>query len=513
MQPTGWFVRWVLPPTILIAAAVVAWWTYVSAFNPEALRQRSVVESTSLLTREKVDRVEQLIIQGDNAAEHLVDPDDLEALGRRWGRGPNRVAPTVRSVLVLDQNQRLLRHFSRVAEEEATAFRRLFLRSMLPALELAGDAPGAHRHLHENFEGRSVLLSALCREVEGRRYFVVLEIDLDYLQNYVFRELFDDPDARARFNILSEDGRRIFGRNLGGGIVVSRTFPTTLYKWRLSVEAPEGAELQAAQRRQRRLNGLLVGLSLGVLIAGVFLLAFTTRNEQRLNELKSDFIATVSHELKTPLSLIRMFGEMLATGRVPSEDRRREYLDIIVRESERLTGLIDNVLDFAKVERGKAAYEFSPGNLGEVVTRAIELFRWRLGERPALRVEVAPDVPDTELDERALQLLLFNLLDNARKYAGQGEWIAVRVSFERGRLVLEVEDCGQGIDEDDARRVFDRFYRGKSAQGGSARGSGIGLALVKHIAQAHGGDVSVHRGSQGGALLRVTLPLRRVSLA
>jgi two-component system phosphate regulon sensor histidine kinase PhoR len=148
------------------------------------------------------------------------------------------------------------------------------------------------------------------------------------------------------------------------------------------------------------------------------------------------------------------------------------------------------------------------GDLGEVVTRGVELFRYRAEQGKArLVLDIAPGLPKTKLDERAMHLLLFNLLDNAIKYAGASDAVIVRVRDARGRLTLEVEDHGAGIDSEDARRIFERFYRGKTARSGAARGSGIGLALVKHIARAHGGDVAVRPAEGGGAVFSVTLPV------
>lgn len=506
------WMRWVLLPALIIAAAFLAYWTYRTTLTLERLGERSIIDSTVLLTREKVDRVEQLIISYDNAVVHLVNPDDLDPVVTRWAEAADRVSPTVRSILILDEGQRILRHVSRDPEPIAARFRQLFLQRILPALHLENEPPGSHRHLHEVYDGRTVMVSYLTREVAGRRYYLVLQADLDYVRDHVFQNLFDDPAARGRFNVVDENGRLVFGKPLtgAGDFVVSRRFPTTLYRWQLSVAPQAAPEIEARARRRRLLDGVLVALSLGVLVAGVAFLAYSARNEQRLNRLKSDFIATVSHELKTPLSIIRMFGEMLASGRVTDESKRRQYLDIIVRESERLTGLIENVLDFAKVERGKAAYEFHRANLGEVVARGIEMFRYRLDrDKPRLVVDIAQGIPDSDLDERAIQLLLFNLLDNAFKYASSGESIQVRVRGNARSLCLEVQDDGPGIDEEDARRIFERFYRGRSARTGGARGSGIGLALVKHIANAHGGDVTVRNGPERGAIFEVTLPVRR----
>ncbi len=501
-------VRWLILPALIVAATFIAWWSYRTTSRLAQSAEQDLIGATARLTSEKVRSVEQLIISDDHAVNSMVNPDDLDLLATRWLESADRISPTVRSVLVLDEGQRLVRHVSRAGETDGAHFRRVFFDRVLAGLQLDAEPIGSHRHLHDVFDGRSTMVSYLTREVGGRRFFVVLEADLDYLRAVVLHTL---EDRETHFNVVDEDGHLVYGRPLRGPseFVVSLRFPTTLYKWRLSMAAPFAPERAGLERRRRVLDAVLVALSLAVLVAGLIFLTFAARNEQRLNRLKSDFIATVSHELKTPLSLIRMFGEMLATERVPTEAKRKQYLEIIVRESERLTGLIENVLDFAKLERGKAAYEFHRANLGDVVARGVEMFRYRLDrERPRLVADIAGQIPDSALDERAIQLLLFNLLDNALKYAASSEEIVVRVRSEGRVQTLVVEDHGPGIDPEDRRRIFERFYRGKRAGTGGARGSGIGLALVKHIADAHGGEVHVGDATPRGSVFTVTLPLR-----
>ena len=501
--------RWVILPALIVAATFIAWWSYRTTSLLVQSAEQDLIGATVRLTTEKVVRVDALIISTDNAVNSMVLPDDLDRIATQWLESADRVSPTVRSVMVLDENQRLVRHVSRAGETDGARFRRLFFDHVLPQLALDAEPINSHAHLQDNIDGRSVMVSYLTREVAGRRFFVILEADLDYVRSVVFRDL-EEPEAH--FNVSDEDGHLVYGHPLRGPseFVVSRTFPTTFYKWRLSMAAPFAPERARLERRRRRLDASVFGLSLAVLVAGLIFLTYAARNAQRLNELKSDFIATVSHELKTPLSLIRMFGEMLATGRVANDAKRKQYLEIIVRESERLTGLIDNVLDFAKLERGKAAYEFHRGNLGDVVARGVEMFRYRIDrEKPRLLSDIATDVPDSDLDERAIQLLLFNLLDNALKYAGASDEIVVRVRGNARSMSLAVEDRGPGIETNDRRRIFERFYRGKSAGSRGARGSGIGLALVKHIADAHGGEVSVSDAVPHGSVFTVTMPVRR----
>jgi two-component system phosphate regulon sensor histidine kinase PhoR len=269
---------------------------------------------------------------------------------------------------------------------------------------------------------------------------------------------------------------------------------------------PNAASLAQEEHQHRRSEALLITLNLGILIAAIGFFLFVSEKERRANQLKSDFISNVSHELKTPLSLIRMFGELLAIGKLKSPDKAKEYAEIITREAERLGRLIDNVLDFSRMERGRSAYDFQVGHLGEVVERSLDVYRHRL-EREGFRLVTKIDagLPPTLIDESAMTLLLLNLLENAVKY-GKGE-IAVYLTRVGNSLRLVVGDQGPGIPQDEQKRIFDRFYRTRQARGTNVRGSGIGLSLVKHIAEAHGGQVIVDSAPGHGAAFIVDLPL------
>jgi two-component system phosphate regulon sensor histidine kinase PhoR len=303
----------------------------------------------------------------------------------------------------------------------------------------------------------------------------------------------------------------VFGPPLSrGGLTLGRQFETTLYKWTLNVTMTSAEELAAAVARRRVLEMVLVALSGIVVIAGIIVILLAAARERKLSNLKSDFVANVSHELKTPLSLVRMFGELLQSGRADTEDKRRQYLQIIVSESERLAALIENVLDFAKVERGQAAYEFSQHSLPDVVARAVEACRVR-AERDAvsLELEVSGELPSVSLDERAIEIAIINLVDNALKYAPDGKRVTIALAQRGGQLEVRVTDQGAGIAPDERKRIFERFVRGKGASGKQVRGSGIGLALVKHIADAHGGNVWVEDASGRGSVFVFTIQIAR----
>jgi two-component system phosphate regulon sensor histidine kinase PhoR len=266
----------------------------------------------------------------------------------------------------------------------------------------------------------------------------------------------------------------------------------------------------------------MVVLSCAVIVLGVATILLAAERERRISSLKSDFVANVSHELKTPLALVRMFGEMLQSGRVASEEKRQEYLDIIVSESERLSALIENVLDFAKVEKGRQAYDFADGDVADAVTKAVNVYRYRAErEGVTLSTETEPGLPRARIDDRAIQLAVINLIDNALKYAPNSEVVTVRVGRETGRrvaaltstatIVVRVVDRGPGVPTEERDRIFERFVRGASARAVSPqrpiRGSGIGLALVKHIAESHGGKAWVEDAAGVGASFAFSIPV------
>jgi len=500
-------------PAIVVGVLVLGGVTFRTTFQIEKLRQQSVVEATLSLANEKVDRLDKRVIEEDNAVLEKAELSALGSLPRRWLPSASRETPTVRAILVLDPQtpaHDVLAFASRAGGgPEDDAFRRLLVERIYPDLSL-GEPFDELRHLHKVYGGQSYLISYSLRTNAAHPYLVVAWHDVPRIVHEVLPRLFADAAGSSRVNVIDEDGRVVFGPPLRGGeFTVGRPFPTTLYNWRLQVTLASAQELGARVERRRVLEMLMVGLSCVVVIAGMAVVIIAAELERRLSALKSDFVANVSHELKTPLSLVRMFGELLLSGRVASDDKRREYLQIIVNESERLTALIENVLDFAKFERGKSAFEFHEGDLGQAVARAAEVYRYR-AEREGVEVEVsvAPKLPITMFDERALELLLMNLLDNALKYAKDGKRVLIEVRAAKSGLELRVIDKGPGIPATERRRIFDRFVRGSAGADKQVRGSGIGLALVKHIAESHGGKAWVESEVGEGSTFIVTLPVR-----
>lgn len=495
----------------MVAALALGYYSYDAASRMATKTQESLENSNRVVGLKLIDRIEKVIIDSDRTLFRLVRMDDPREFNELWRRIV-RISPVVQSVAILDADHKILHLVSKLRKSARTQFRRVFVEEIIPDMELDATPVNAHRHLHKTYNQRSYLLSYIKRRGRGRDYFIVLDINLPYIIRDIFREEFGELEQGKFVAVLDEGNRVLYGRTVpaDGGYFFEERFPTTLYRWRLQIAPREVATLRQDARARKAYSLVLVSVSVSVILAGMMVLLVAVRKEARANELKSEFISNVTHELKTPLSLIRMFGELLALGRSASPTTAREYAEIITRESDRLSRLIDNVLDFARIERGKAAYEFAPGNLTTVAERAVDLVRYRAEKAGIrLRTEIEPELPETLIDENAMTLVLLNLLENALKYgATEGGTIEVRVTAADDHVELSVADQGPGIPLEEVSRVFDRFYRAKAVRSQSARGSGIGLSLVKHIVQAHGGRVQVDSELGHGAMFRVAIPLR-----
>lgn len=256
---------------------------------------------------------------------------------------------------------------------------------------------------------------------------------------------------------------------------------------------------------------LLTFFALSALLGSVWFLSRVTRREVALAELKANFVADVSHELKTPLAVIRLYGETLQSGRITSEEKRQEYYATITREAERLTLLINTILDFARIESGRREFTMRRTDVAAVVREGYESYQPELERHGFLhRLVCDPDLPPAEADPDAIRRVLYNLMSNAVKYSDDEKRMDLEVTRDvrRGKrgVLISVHDRGIGISAEDRGHVFDGFYRAADRRVRDKGGTGLGLSLVKQIVEAHGGSIDIESRLVKGTTVRVFLP-------
>ena len=262
-----------------------------------------------------------------------------------------------------------------------------------------------------------------------------------------------------------------------------------------------------ASRRNRVVYGVLLGLFYAALAVGTVYTARALYREARLSRLKTDFVSLVSHELRTPLTSIRMFIDTLALGRVRDEKEVREILGMLSRETERLSAMIDRVLDWSRIESGRKEYHREAWDVREVVDASMEALRAQNFNQPSrVEVQVEDNLPRVDVDRDALAGALLNLLQNAYKYSGEDQRIELRAVREQQGVAIEVEDHGVGIAPRDRKRIFERFYRVDNLLTRKTSGSGLGLAIARRIVEAHGGSISLRSEPGKGSTFVIHLP-------
>ena len=346
-------------------------------------------------------------------------------------------------------------------------------------------------------------------------------LDADYLKDQFFPQTLDDvinhnvADAQSDKNhaVMMLRGKyesTALAQSTGwdgGAPEVERNLEGAFPGLTLAIKL-RGNTLAAIGERFARMSLLtLAALSL-VLAGGIALTYRNVTKEMALARLKSDFVSNVSHELRTPLSLIRLYAETLEMGRLTSPEKYQEYYRIIRKESERLTALINNILDFSRIEAGRKEYDFRETDMSELVHNTLDSYRYQLEQSGFQFEEKIDEVPPMRVDREAMARSLLNLVNNALKYSQDRKYIGVNLYRDNGSVKLEVVDQGIGIPHQEQQKIFEKFYRVGDPLVHNTKGSGLGLSLVRHIVQAHGGEVSVDSAPGQGSKFTIVLPVK-----
>jgi signal transduction histidine kinase len=353
----------------------------------------------------------------------------------------------------------------------------------------------------------------------GQRAIAGVTFDGDYLRDQFLPQALDqimsrnvseaqtDKNAVMMIRAKGDSTPFVYGTGWDGGEAeveraMEGVFPQLVLGMKL-----RGTTLAALGQHFMHTSFLILGGLSFLLAGGIFLTYRNVSKEMALARLKSDFVSNVSHELRTPLALIRLYAETLELGRLTGPSKHQEYYCIIRKESERLTALINNILDFSRIEAGRKEYDFRETDLPELVRNTLESYRYQIEQHGFILEEKIGHVPPFRLDREAMARSIVNLVNNALKYSQDRKYIGVNLYRENGCVKLEVIDHGIGIPPNEQHKIFEKFYRVGDPLVHNTKGSGLGLSLVQHIARAHGGDVVVDSTPGSGSKFTITLPL------
>jgi signal transduction histidine kinase len=359
--------------------------------------------------------------------------------------------------------------------------------------------------------GRATSERAPLRPERGRARpvaWIGVRFDLPALVNDILDDYLTRGDKGFYIVVRDAAGTPLLAsRSADPGETVAPDYPTVANLFLHAVPVDSRAFIEG--RRATIRNGVVLLLGLGALaLGGAFFLARSASREAELSALKVDFVSRVSHELKTPLALIRMYGETLARGRAKDAEQTSHFGGIVAREADRLTHMIERILDFSRQGAGTLSYRKELLDLGDLAAGVVENYRPHLAQHGC---QVAVDLAEgleVEVDRDAMARTLVNLVENAAKYTPRDRaerTIEVGLTRDDGHAVLEVRDRGVGVPRDEATKIFDPFYRGSNV--GEVRGAGLGLSLVQHFVRAHDGTVEALQRAGGGTTLRLRLPL------
>lgn len=365
------------------------------------------------------------------------------------------------------------------------------------------------KRIINNFNRKWSLISyrQLINFIDSENYICGFKWNTDTLRRSIIPAIIDSISAETGLNYYLLEEVDSFTNQLPENSL-SLSFRRFPFPWKLIVEQPALNSLEDATKKEMLIYGLMLGITITMMILGALLIARDIKRESDSMSLKTEFVHNVSHELKTPLSLIRLYGETLLFKKNLNNIDKTDALQVITKESERLSHMINNILDFSKIEMGRKEFKIQRGNFANIIRDTLDSYRYHL-EKKGFEIieEIAQDIPLIEFDKEAIEGLLINLLSNAIKYSPERKILTVKLYKQNEYVLLQVSDKGMGIPSDEIPHIFNRFYRSKQKLGFESRGSGLGLTLIKHVVESHGGKIKVESKPGEGSTFSIEFPI------
>ena len=335
--------------------------------------------------------------------------------------------------------------------------------------------------------------------------YLIFTLNLDYIRTSLLPQKTANADPSLSNISIGpvQVGQADVMSEKGNNLVINGQFQNILPFWRVSADI-NTTGMSKRSRMEFIVYSGIIFLILFFICLSIYFIWDQMRQEQKLSQVKSEVMTHLSHELKTPLSLIRMYSETLMLGRVASADKIRTYYGIILSECDRLHLLINNMLDFSRIEKGMKEYNFKQGDMPDALENIIISYSYYLKQHGfKFQTDIDRDMPSFLFDRVAIVQVIGNLLDNAIKFSPNKKIISLNLSQKENNIQLKVTDKGIGMKPDTLQEIFKPYHRLSSR----FRGSGIGLSLVKHAVEAHGGTIQVQSEEGKGSTFIISFPL------
>ncbi len=360
-----------------------------------------------------------------------------------------------------------------------------------------------------------LILGAMIPDKSGTNSSGILGLNLknEYLENKLLSEIRKNIPFSENTNIVISDlsGQAFYGKKEQSTLLptVTEFFEDNFPPWRMDFYQVKIKSFGLMDIRKSFYFWTIVTLII-VLVFGTALIVRTIAHDIDVLKIKSDFVSSVSHEFKTPLTSIKALTERLQEGKVKAPAKMKQYFSVISQDTDKLTRLVRNILDFSKIEEGKKEYDFIETDVAQLIAQEVKNFKKEVVPKGLeIHTQIADDVPLLSLDKEAISQAFNNLLDNAVKFSPDKKEIQVRVKRDEDNVIIEVEDEGVGIPQNALDKIFDKFYQSRSALQHSVKGTGLGLTLAKHIIEAHGGRISVQSQVGQGSTFSLIFPINR----
>jgi signal transduction histidine kinase len=381
-------------------------------------------------------------------------------------------------------------------------------------IQAKGYNPSPIRH-SKAIEDRNFLISAVMIPDESGNNssgMLGLKIKNEYFKEKVLGEIIENIQFGENTNVVISNlsGQVLLGNkdHAAPSPTITEFFKDNFPPWRVELFTSKTGGLGLIELKNSYYFWTILTLII-VLIFGAFLIVRTISHEVEILRIKSDFVSSVSHEFKTPLTSIKALAERLQEGKVKDPSKAEQYFSVISQDTEKLIRLVKNILDFSKIEEGKKEYEFEETDVGQLVAQQIENFRKdEIQKGVKIHAQIPKDIPHLFVDRDALSQAMINLLDNASKFSPDKKEIYVSVKKDEENVIIEVDDRGIGIHQNELNKIFDKFYQGKNTLRQIVKGTGLGLTLVKHTVEAHGGRISVESKIGHGSTFSLIFPIK-----